>query len=338
MSLRVTHFMRDPRPSAFSIERLYEDVRGALPPDCHASEWVCRYPAKGLRARVRDALGARRAQGDVNHVTGDTHYLTYFLDSRRTVLTVHDLVSLERSKGLKKLALWFFWFWLPVARSRVVITVSEATRERLLEAVSCRPEKVVVIHNPVSDEFRLVEKEFNTAYPRILQVGTKSNKNLLRVAEALAGMRCKVVIVGDLNPQQEGALLSYGVDYESHVGLSRQALLEQYIQCDMLMFVSTYEGFGLPIIEANAVGRPVVASDLSPMKEVAGGAACLVDPYDIAAIRCGVARIIAEPAYRAHLVSAGRRNVERFRLTKVSERYAQLYRGVAGEERKRQAH
>lgn len=329
MAMRIVHFMRDPRANVYSIERLYEDVRNALPADCEAVEWVCRNPSKGVWPRLRDAWAARQAQRDVNHVTGDTHYLTYFLDRQRTVLTVHDLVTIERSKGLKRLLFWFFWFWLPVMRSCIVITVSDATRQALLRAVRCDPAKVVVIHNPVSEEFQPVAKVFNAECPRILQVGTKANKNIPRVVEALAGIRCKLIIIGALNSELLATLATHGVEYENHVGLSREALLDQYIKADMLMFASTYEGFGLPIVEANAVGRPVVTSELSPMTEVADGAACLVDPYDVSAIRAGVDRIINDSACRERLVATGLRNALRFRATAVADRYAAIYRDVA---------
>ena len=329
MTMRIVQFMRDPRPNVFSIERLYEDVRNALPADCKTVEWVFRNPSTGFWPRLRDAWAARKAQGDVNHVTGDTHYLTYFLDRQRTVLTVHDLVTIERSTGLKRRIFWFFWFWLPVMRSRIVITVSEATRNTLLKTVRCAPDKVVVIHNPVSREFRSVEKVFNVECPRILQIGTKANKNILRVAEALSGIACKLVVIGPLTSEQERALKIYNIAYENYIGLRREELVDQYVKADMLMFASTYEGFGLPIIEANAVGRPALTSHLSPMTEVANGAACLVDPYDAISIRAGVNQIINDSHYRESLVAAGYQNASRFQVDSVAERYAKIYRRVA---------
>jgi len=321
--------MRDPRPNVFSIERVYKSVRSALSSDHHSVEWVCRNSSSGFLPRLRDAWAARKAQGDVNHVTGDTHYLTYFLDRRRTVLTIHDLVSIERSSGMKRLALWFLWFWLPVWRSHLVVTVSEATRQALLKAVRCSPDKVLVIHNPISEEFKRVARVFNAECPRILQIGTKLNKNILRVAEALSGLQCKLIIVGQLTPEIVDALQKNKIDYENYVGLDREALVDQYAKADILMFASTYEGFGLPIIEANAVGRPVLTSNLPPMTEVAEEAACLVNPYDTGSIRAGVLRIVNDSAYRENLVAAGYQNALRFRAKNVAEKYARVYRQVA---------
>ena len=329
MTLHITHYLRQPRAGVYSIERLYEDVRAALPADCEATTWTCRYPSTGLWPRLRDAWAARKVQGDVNHVTGDTHYLTYFLNKRSTVLTVHDLVSLGRLRGIKRWLFWLLWYWLPIRRSQVVVTISEATRSELLGSVRCDPGKVMVIHNPVSEEFQPVLAAFNATRPRILHIGTNPNKNLERVAQALQGIACTLVVIGSLSPSQKAILSAHGVACENHFNLSRAELLTQYQRADMLLFASTYEGFGLPIIEAQAVGRPVITSDLCSMPEAAGGAACLVDPYDVAAIRQAVLRVMDDQEYRDDLIARGLVNVERFRASKVAAQYAQLYRTVA---------
>lgn len=333
MTLLVTHFMRRPGSNTFSMERLYEDVRQALPVDCRVKVWICRHFSRGFWPRVKDAWLARAQQGDVNHVTGDVHYLTFLLDSRRTVLTVHDLVMLERLRGIRRFALWFLWYWLPVQRSRAIVVISETTRSLLRDSVRCDLGKIFVIHNNVSDEFQPVPRTFANSCPRILQIGTKTNKNLERVAEALSGMRCTLVIVGPLSKAQQSILHGYGIDYENHVGLSREALVAQYVAADMLLFASTYEGFGLPIIEAQAVGRPVVTSNLSAMPEVAGEAASLVDPFDVMSIRAGVQRLISDAVYRNDLITKGFENVKRFRASHVAAQYAALYRRVAEDAR-----
>lgn len=329
MTLKIVHFMRCRRENVFSIERMYEDIRSSLPASYKATEWVCRHPSTGIWRRLIDAWSARSAQGDVNHVTGDTHYLTYFLDSRRTILTIHDLITIQRPNGIMRLLYWFFWFWLPVRRSSKVITVSEATRNALLKSVRCKPNKVVVIHNPISKEFKPYKKDFNSTHPRILQIGTTPNKNLHRLIEALTHLQCKLVIVGPIDSKLKATIINNCIDFENHVGLSREALLNEYIKSDILMFASTYEGFGLPIVEANAVGRPVVTSNLAPMCEVAADAACLVDPYDSASIRRGVNQIINDYNYRMNLIDAGYRNAQRFDANKIALAYAQEYHVVA---------
>ncbi len=71
-------------------------------------------------------------------------------------------------------------------------------------------------------------------------------------------------------------------------GLTIDEVVDQYHKCDLVSFVSTYEGFGMPIVEANAIGRPVFTATVASMPEVAADAACLVDPFDVQAIRNGV--------------------------------------------------
>jgi glycosyltransferase involved in cell wall biosynthesis len=97
----------------------------------------------------------------------------------------------------------------------------------------------------------------------------------------------------------------------------------------MVLFASTYEGFGLPIIEAQATGRPVVTSRVTAMPEVAGDGACLVDPYDVASIRSGVLRVLGDRGYRDSLVHRGFENVRRFEPGRIAAQYARLYEEVA---------
>jgi glycosyltransferase involved in cell wall biosynthesis len=335
MPIRITHYMRKPRPDNFSIERLYEDVREALPEDCQTKAWTCQEFSYGLLPRLRDMWRARRHQGDINHVTGDVHYLTFLLDRRRTILTVHDLVLLERLDGASRWLAWLLWYWLPVLRSRIVITISQATRVALLASVRCNPAKVRVVHNPVSKEFQPVPRIFNAACPRILQIGTGSNKNIERVAAALEGVSARLVVIGPMSKQQIVCLHRYGTEFEELVGLSRNELLQEYASADMVVFASTYEGFGLPIVEAQSIGRAVVTSNIGPMPEVAGDGACLVDPFDIASIRGGVLKIINDSSYREELVARGLRNAKRFDADTVAHSYAMIYAELAGGVRER---
>ena len=85
----------------------------------------------------------------------------------------------------------------------------------------------------------------------------------------------------------------------------------------------------MPILEANAVGRPVVTSNISSMPEVAGNAACLVDPYDVSKIRDGIFRVIQDGTFRNTLINNGIKNVSRFDPLVIARQYFNLYKSIS---------
>jgi glycosyltransferase involved in cell wall biosynthesis len=325
--MRIVHFQRLPNSSNHSIERVFASVRSALP-EVDVKVSVCRFESRGVFKRLYNIVDARLRQGDVNHITGDVHYLALLLRKRRTVLTVHDCRAMLRLRGLRRLLFRWMWLSVPVARCSVVSVISEYTKRQLLRYTSCPEHKIRVVPDPVAGEFRPTPKSFNAEDPIVLQIGTGSNKNLERVAEALRGVPCRLDIIGRVTERQRQALESNSVSYTEQWGLSDQQVVERYRKCDIVVFVSTYEGFGMPIIEANATGRPVVTSNIGPMPEVAGSAACLVDPFDAHSIREGILRIIGDADYRNELIARGFENVKRFQPDVVAAQYATLYREV----------
>ena len=94
-----------------------------------------------------------------------------------------------------------------------------------------------------------------------------------------------ISLAGLTERQRQARWKHNSISYTEQWGLSDQEILQHYRDCDMVVFASTYEGFGMPIIEGNATGRPVVTSNICSMPEVAGAAACLVDPFDCSSIR-----------------------------------------------------
>jgi glycosyltransferase involved in cell wall biosynthesis len=111
--------------------------------------------------------------------------------------------------------------------------------------------------------------------------------------------------------------------------LTLNELVQVYQESDLVAFVSTYEGFGMPIIEANATGRAVVSSNTTSMPEVAGNAACLVDPFDAQSIRTGIERVIHDTAYRNALIENGYRNAARFTSEVIGQAYLDIYEEMA---------
>jgi glycosyltransferase involved in cell wall biosynthesis len=327
---RIVHLQRRPVDGHFSIEGLFHHLRTAM---CalgyEAVVAVAPYTSKGLLPRVANVWWAWRQRSDVNHITGDVHFLALGLQPERTILTIHDCLLLDRLTGVKRWIFRTFWFDLPIRRSAFVTVVSQETKRQLLRHVRVSEGKIVVIPDAVSPVFRPSPQEFREERPTILHVGTTVNKNLQRLIEALRGIPCRLKVVGVLDEQLRAQLASAEISYESATNLDEAAMYRAYCDADLVSFTSTYEGFGMPIIEAQWVERPVVTSNCSSMPEVAGKGACLVDPFDVQSIRQGVLRVIRDPQYRTELVEEGRRNRKKFSLEQVARQYIELYERVA---------
>ncbi|MFT6286154.1 MAG: glycosyltransferase involved in cell wall biosynthesis [Alcanivorax sp.] len=330
-ALLVTHFTRKPAAGAFSIERVFRDVRAEMPAEVEVVEHRNAHLSQGVLPRLKDALTARKASRAVNHVVGDVHYLTYFLPRRRTILTVHDTILVDRERGLKRIVLWFFWFWLPVRRSNRITAISEKSRQRLLELVSVDPTRVLVIPDPVSPEFTPQPPGPRRGPFRLLHIGGKANKNLERLVRALNGLEVELTVIGHLSAVQKDLVAVHIAHHRLLENLDDKSLRAEYARAEALVFVSLDEGFGLPILEAQASGRPVLTSARAPMNEVAGGAALLVDPENVESMRGGVRRLISDPALRASLVERGFINAVRFSVGNVARQYADLYEAVGRE-------
>jgi glycosyltransferase involved in cell wall biosynthesis len=326
--VKVVYFQRKPRPGYLSIEKVFDTVRKCLPSDIEYVVKTCPYESKGILKRILNILWVWRHQGDVNHITGDVHYLAILLKKKKTILTIHDLNFLIRCRGIRKFIIWFFWYYIPVKRCSIITTISEFTKKELLKSVKCKPEKIHVVYDPVPVLFTYSPQKFNSEYPTILMVGTMWNKNLERVAQALKGISCRLEIVGELSEKQKMILDENGVIYKNHVDMSEEELYSLYKLSDLVVFASLYEGFGLPIIEAQAVGRPVVTSNCCSMPEVAGGGACLVNPESIESIREGILRIMKDEKYRNQIIEMGFKNVKRFQPDLIAKQYARLYQKI----------
>ncbi len=138
-----------------------------------------------------------------------------------------------------------------------------------------------------------------------------------------------MIIVGRVSDELRDQLMASKVEHVLLEGLSNDEVLEQYRQCDIVSFVSTFEGFGMPILEGQATGRVVVTSNTSSMPEVAGNAACLVDPFSVDSIRVGFRRVIDDADHRKELIEAGLENVKRFDPQLIAEQYLAIYHELA---------
>jgi glycosyltransferase involved in cell wall biosynthesis len=311
------------------MERVFEDICSSLPDDIDAMIVRLPFASRGLLPRLRNLLFTARLRADLIHVTGDVHYCALAIRRSRCILTVHDLSALHRLNGLRRRAYFLLWFRFPTWWAAAITTISKTTRDELVGHLPARASKVFVVPNPVSADFlRAKRKPREHRLPQVLVIGTRSNKNLERLVAALDRLPVHLRIVGSLTLEQQVLLERSSLSYSAVEGLTGEEVVQEYAKSDLLTFLSTYEGFGLPIIEAQAIGLPVISSNLSAMPEAAGKGALLVDPFDTRAIRNAVALLLESPDVVRSLVSRGRRNVQSFHPEAIAAMYAEVYRGT----------
>jgi glycosyltransferase involved in cell wall biosynthesis len=326
----VLLLMRAESPAYHSIERLF----GTLAPRLAGNFEVrlVRMPcqSRGILRCARNLIFTARQRADIIHVTGDIHYCAMAIRRAKCVLTIHDLCSLNRLKGARKLILSTFWYSLPLRWAPHVTVISEETKKQLKCYFPAAADKIEVIPNCVDPAFgnNYRNARAGVGELQVLQVGTGWNKNLERVAEAASGLPVRLRIIGPLSKRQRSLLRSLDLNWTSAQQLSGEEVITEYRESHLLVFASTYEGFGLPIAEAQATGLPVITSNMAPMTEVAGDAALFVDPYEEKEIRAALEQLLRSPDLARQLSEQGRRNAERFDAQIVADRYADVYTRV----------
>lgn len=110
--------------------------------------------------------------------------------------------------------------------------------------------------------------------------------------------------------------------------LTDAEIIQEYNKADIISFCSEYEGFGMPIIEANATGRAVITSNLPPMTEIGGKAAYYVNPFNVDNIRQNIIKIINDDKTRNEHIVLGLENTKRFSLSNIVAQYKELYNSI----------
>ena len=210
----------------------------------------------------------------------------------------------------------------------MITVISEFIKAELLGHIHIAPEKIRVVYDFVPPDIQFDSKPELEEKPVLFHIGTMPNKNLENVILSIKDLHVKLIILGKLKPHHRRLLEEYKIDYENFFNLQYESVLNLYRRSDIVLFPSLYEGFGLPILEGNAIGRPVITSNTSSMPEVAGDAAILVNPREVAEIRQSVLMLLENQELRSELVRKGLENVKRFQPAAIADEYVKLYEEI----------
>ncbi len=293
---------------------------------------VARFPG-GIKRMIwgQTELPRRAAQDSLDVFWGPAHRLPSFLDHRiARVVTIHDLVWKDMAATMRwQTRMGDRWLMKPsIAIADEVVAVSVATADVLRVQFPECSEKLNVIYpgsTPIQGATQPKPLDsFGIDRSYILFVGTlEPRKNLLRLLQAYASLpetvRQEVLLVlaggqgwrlGDIKEHIANLRLESSVRLTGYV--SDTDLAQLYKQARFLAMPSLYEGFGFPIIEANAMGIPVLTSNRSSMPEVVGEAGVLVDPDDLQSICSGLERLATDKVLHQHLAKKAKSNASRF--------------------------
>ena len=287
---------------------------------------------------VRDPLWHARVARDTGRTCdvflSTNSYLTVILNRVPSVAIVYDLVAFEpgmapnrRSAVIERLTLR-----CAVRRARGLVCISHATADALLSRYPDAAAKVTVAPLAVAPVLATLAPQELEELPRpgyVLAVGTlEPRKNLPRLVAAYAALprdlqlAHPLVVVGAAGWQTGATLAALRSLGERCVMLgyvSDVALAELYRRCAVFCYPSLGEGFGLPVLEAMAVGAPVVTSNTSSLPEVGGDAVQYVDPRSVVSIAEGLESLLSSPARRAQLGERGRARAAGFSWDRTTE-------------------
>jgi glycosyltransferase involved in cell wall biosynthesis len=325
-----------------------------------AERWVPeRFAIRRVSANPYSRLGwglgrwIRKDAPDLIHV----QYTAPLLAGIPTVVTVHDVSFIEHPEyftGPRRSQLR-----LTVGRTVMgaacILTVSEFSRDAILDAYDVAPDKVRVIPNAANPEFRVIGREkAQTAVrerlgfeaPFILSVGDlQPRKNHVGLIAAFSKLLTEcpqlkhhLVLTGKgtwFTPKVREAARACGFAARIHFTgfVSDEELNELYNACECFVFPSFYEGFGLPILEAMACGRAVACSNTSSMPEVADGAGLLFDPYQTGEITRALKDILLDGELRGRMERLGLQRAAAFTWKKSARATLDVYKEVVNANR-----
>lgn len=264
------------------------------------------------------------------------------------VVTVHDMAFRHTPESYTHLNRYYFKVLLPSAtrKSRAIITDSINSKKDIVEMLPVDADKVHVVYPGVDPDFKIpgngaegVEKKYKIGGPFILTVSglitpRKNLDTLIRAYNRLKksdGFDRRLVVVGKEAWSYRGVFelvekLGLQKDVLFTGPVPKEDLIGLYSAAELFAFPSLYEGFGFPVLEAMAIGTPVVCSDVSSLPELAGDACLLINPLSEEELAAAIAKVAGDKSLSQAMSIAGKERSKKFTWRRAAERTLEVYR------------
>lgn len=289
-------------------------------------------------------MGRRYGENAVLLVTDSK--MPFFLPKSCTAVPLITDLAVFRMPEVyqsSRVLLWKFQYLYVKRRANFFLTISQFSKEEIVALLKISPERVHVVPCACSENIKRVEdaeqlsllrKKYNLPEKFVLFVGnTNPRKNLRRLIRAFDmakeyGIPHQLVIAGDqgwkFNRDEALCGLKHMEDIRFIGFVPDEDMCALYSAADLFVFPTLYEGFGIPILEAQSCGTPVLTSNCSSLPEVGGEGAIYVDPYREEDIRDGLLKVLNHPELVQDLIQKGYQNKTRFSWQKSAERLNEI--------------
>lgn len=292
-------------------------------------------PSKDIILRKRSLLGIKRylnpsVETKEPFVFHSSYFRTCSNKYAKNISTVHDFTYEYFMKGLQQ-EVHTWQKNRALLNSDIVVCISENTKRDVLKFVPNIDERRIrVIYNGVSEDYKQVETHrWDSLGEYVIFVGSRQPyKQFQFTVEAVKDTPYKLVIVGGKLLETEIAFLdsTLGKDKYVYTGfLSNEELNKLYNQAVCLAYPSAYEGFGIPVLEAQRAGCPVIAYNASSIPEVIGETPLLLNSLIVSEFHDKLS-LLKKDSVRKEVVSSGLANIQRFSWKKMGEEYVELYK------------
>ena len=327
---------------------LPSEPRDDLPKEREGFKYQIIRPSK-LWTRFALPLHLFRSSQKPDLIFSPTHYIPQFTSLKR-IVTVFDTGYFHFPETLPRADLWKLknWTKYSVKNAEHIITISEAAKKDIIKFYKIDEDKITVAYpghslsfKPVNDKAKVekIKNQYKIQGNYIIYIGTiQPRKNLVRLIEAMKDIQdLKLVLVGKTKGLgRQGWKYQEILATPSKLGIENKVIFTGFVPDEELVYLlsgasafvfpSLWEGFGIPVVDAMACGKPVIVSNVASLPEIVGDAGVLVDPNSVDSIKDGILKLVNDKALMQRLSHKSMDRAALFSWEKMARQVLDVFR------------